>query len=128
MPKNKILIVDDNISNIEYLLAILEDGNYEVAKAYSGEEALTIASTFLPNIILLDIMMPGIDGYEVCQRIRETPFLKHVIVIMTSAKALVSEKLKGYRAGADDYITKPFDDEELLAKLAVYQRLRHIEE
>ena len=122
----KILIVDDNLSNIEFLEDILEDHNYETAT--SGEEALQIASKYRPDIILLDIMMPGINGYTVCKMIRQDPELNHAKIIMVSAKAMLSERLEGYEAGADDYLIKPFNPDELLAKVRVYSRLRRIEE
>ncbi|MEM7262079.1 MAG: response regulator, partial [Planctomycetota bacterium] len=83
---------------------------------------------FRPDLILLDIMMPGMTGYEVCKRIRRTPQLKHTKIIMISAKAMIQERLAGYEAGADDYLTKPFDHDELLAKIQVHLRLRASEE
>jgi signal transduction histidine kinase len=124
--KEKILIVDDNRTNIEILEEYLE-ADYELAIATSGEEALQKAPAFQPALILLDIMMPGIDGYEVCRRIRAHPQLRQAKIIMVSAKAMLTERLEGYAAGADDYLTKPFDEEELLAKVRVYLRLKAAE-
>ena len=121
----KILIVDDNPDNILYMKEILED--FRVEKAFSGEEGLTMASEILPDIILLDIMMPGIDGYEVCRRIRANPTLQYTKVILMSAKAMTSERVKGFEAGADDYLSKPFEDDELLAKVKVFLRLQYVE-
>jgi signal transduction histidine kinase len=123
----KILIVDDNPTNLVILEAML-GGDYQLLIATSGEEALAMASGFSPDLILLDIMMPGIDGYETCRRIRANPALRHTKIIMVSSKSRVAERLQGYEAGADDYVTKPFEREELLAKLQVYQRLKSIEE
>jgi len=125
--RNKILIVDDNATNIAILEETLAE-RYCLQAASSGEEALACAEEFRPELILLDIMMPGIDGYETCRRIRANPKLKQVKIIMVSAKAMVYERLTGYDAGADDYLTKPFDEEELLAKVRVYLRLQSIEE
>ncbi|NJN45666.1 MAG: hybrid sensor histidine kinase/response regulator [Candidatus Competibacteraceae bacterium] len=125
--REKILIVDDNPTNIEILQEYLED-NYDLEIASSGTEALERAATFQPAIILLDIMMPGMDGYEVCKRIRATPSLAHIKIIILSVKAMLSERLEGYTSGADDYITKPFEEEELLAKVRVYLRLKSVEE
>jgi two-component system sensor histidine kinase/response regulator len=125
--REKILIVDDNPTNIEILQEYLED-NYELEIASSGMEALEKAATFQPAIILLDIMMPGMDGYEVCKRVRATPSLAHIKIIILSVKAMLSERLEGYTSGADDYITKPFEEEELLAKVRVYLRLKSVEE
>lgn len=125
--REKILIVDDNLTNIEILQEYLET-DYELAVAASGVEALRQAQAFQPALILLDIMMPDIDGYEVCRRLRAHPRLRHAKIIMVSAKAMLTERLQGYEAGADDYITKPFDEEELLAKVRVYLRLKYAEE
>lgn len=124
---HRILIVDDHPTNLAILQEILSD-DYLLAAATSGEEALALAPDFQPALILLDIMMPGIDGYEMCRRIRAFPALRHTKIIMVSAKGMLSERLQGYAAGADDYITKPFDAEELLAKVRVYLRLKSAEE
>ena len=83
---------------------------------------LRIAPTFLPDIVLLDVMMPRPDGYEVCSQIKNDLKLRHSQVIMVSAKTDISERLRGYRAGADDYVTKPFEEEELLAKVCALSR------
>lgn len=120
--KGRILIVDDNATNIAILEEVLAE-HYFLRAAASGEETLEILKEFHPDIILLDIMMPGIDGYETCRRIRQNPAMNNVKVIMVSAKAMVEERLKGYEAGADDYITKPFGVGELLARVRV--ALRH---
>ena len=122
----KILIVDDNPLNTEILEELLEDYQHETASC--GEEALVIAAMFQPDIILLDIMMPDLSGYEVCQILRKNPTLNRVKIIMVSAKGMLGERLEGYKAGADDYIVKPFDDDELLAKINVYARLKSEEE
>lgn len=124
---DRILIVDDYPNNVMILEDVLGD-DYTLATAASGEEALILAETFRPSLILLDIMMPGIDGYETCRRLRSSPSLRHTKIMMVSAKAMVTERLEGYEAGADDYITKPFDFEELREKVRVYLRLRSLEE
>jgi two-component system, sensor histidine kinase and response regulator len=123
----RILIVDDHATNVAVLEEILGE-HYMLQTATCGEEALAIALDFKPALILLDIMMPGIGGYETCRRIRAHPSLRHIKIIMVSARALVAERLQGYEAGADDYITKPFDEEELVAKVRVHMRLRSLEE
>ena len=124
---SRILIVDDNPSNIFVLEEMLRD-DYHIETAESGEEALEIAPDFLPDLVLLDIMMPGIDGYETCRRLREIPSLVGTKIVMVSAKAMKSECLQGYEVGADDYVTKPFDEDELLAKVCVYVRLKASED
>ena len=125
--QEKILIVDDHPINVEILEEVLGD-QYQLATAFSGQEALAVASRFQPALILLDIMMPGLDGYETCRQLREDPVLRHTKIMMVSAKAMPAERLQGYEAGADDYITKPFNKEELLAKVNVYLRLKSAEE
>jgi len=116
--QKKILVVDDDPNNIVIVGELLGD-DYDLKTATTGEEALEIALDFLPDIILLDIMMPGIDGYDVCRRLREHSTLQYAKIIMVSAKAMVSERLKGYEVGANDYLTKPFEEDELLEKVRV---------
>jgi signal transduction histidine kinase len=123
----RIMIVDDNPRNVLILKKLLAE--YSLCVAGTGEEALALAGEFQPDLILLDIMMPGINGYETCRRLRamkdsSTP----AKIIMVSARAIVTERLQGYEAGADDYVTKPFDPDELLAKVKVYLRLKSMEQ
>ena len=125
--KSKILAVDDNPTNNEIIQEMLSE-DYDLQIATTGEEALKVAADFRPDLVLLDIMMPGIDGYEVCRRLRASSNLKYTKIILVSAKSMTSERLEGYEAGADDYIAKPFDDDEFRAKVKVYLRLKHIEE
>lgn len=125
---HKILIVDDDPINVEIFQEILEDKDYLLETADSGEQALKVIPKFKPDLILLDIMMPGIDGYEVCRRIRKNKQFKFLKIILVSGKAMVDERLEGYEAGADDYVSKPFVDEELEAKIRVFLRLKSVEE
>lgn len=125
--QGRILAVDDDPNNIAILEELLAEG-YDLETTTSGEQALEIAQSFRPDVVLLDIMMPGMDGYQVCQRLRDHDDFKHTKIIMVSARAMVPEKLEGYKAGADDYITKPFDGDEFLAKIQVYLRLKQTEE
>ncbi len=125
--KFKVLVVDDDPLNLGILEEVIGD-QYEMVSAESGEAALDILPRFCPDLILLDIMMPGIDGYEVCHRIRQNARYKFTKIILVSGKSLVAERLKGYEAGADDYVTKPFIAEELEAKIRVFLRLKHTEE
>jgi len=126
-PRSKILAVDDDVIDITIVKKLLAK-DYDLRTASTGEQALEIAADFLPDIILLDVMMPGITGYETCRRIRANTGLGHTKIIMVSGQDTVSERLQGYEAGADDYITKPFDEGELLAKIRVYLRLKSVEE
>jgi len=117
--KSKILAVDDNSIN----LAVIEEllgSQYNLMTVSTGIDALKMAQEFRPDLIILDIMLHGMNGYEVCQQIRKSSSLRHTKIIMVSAKAMASERLKGYQVGADDYLTKPFDGEELLAKVCAH--------
>lgn len=123
----RILAVDDDPMNRIVMMEHLEE-DYDLAVVATGEECLALVSSFRPDIVLLDIMMPGLDGYETCRRIKQDLALRHSKVILVSAKAMLEERLEGYDAGADDYVTKPFSGDELRAKLDVYLQLRSVEE
>jgi CheY-like chemotaxis protein len=112
-----VLIVDDEPNILLSLKFLINQQGFEVRTAGSGEEALKALSEEVPDLILLDVMMPKPDGYEVCQRIRSTPEWKDIPVIMLTAKGRDVEKQKGLAMGADDYITKPFATHELIAKV-----------
>lgn len=122
----RVLIVDDEPRNVAIIEEILE--GFELYSARSGEEALDKTRTYRPDVIFLDVMMPGMDGYEVCRKIREDRDLRFVKIVFVSGKASIQERLAGYEAGGDDYITKPFDHNEILAKLRVFLRLKWTEE
>lgn len=112
-----VLVVDDEPNIVLSLKFLISQQGYEVRTASSGEEALEALSEQVPDLILLDIMMPKPDGYEVCQKIRTTPEWKDIPVIMLTAKGRDVEKQKGFAMGADDYITKPFSTQELVTKV-----------
>ncbi|MBI4304665.1 MAG: response regulator transcription factor [Chloroflexi bacterium] len=124
--KITVLIVDDEPQLIRLVRANLESVGYKVFTASDGRSALEIIDREMPDLIILDIMLPGVDGYELCQRIREftsTP------IIMLTAKVEHVDRVKGLKLGADDYITKPFNVQELLARIeAVLRRSRSSEE
>ena len=124
--KSKILAVDDNSINLAIIEELLEN-QYNLITVSTGIDALKVAQEFRPDLILLDIMLHGMNGYEVCQQIRESSSLRHTKIIMISAKAMTSDRLKGYQIGADDYLTKPFDEEELLAKVCTHLPPKPIE-
>ncbi|MHC4145962.1 MAG: hybrid sensor histidine kinase/response regulator [Planctomycetota bacterium] len=124
----KVLAIDDDALDLAIVRRMLSEEEYDLRTASTGKQALKTAADFQPEIVLLDIMMPGLDGYEVCRRMREDSMLARAKIIMVSSLAIVSERLEGYEAGADDYITKPFDEAELMAKMRVYQRLNSAEE
>src|ERR1051326_3140664 len=104
----RILLVDDSKTNIEILVAGLKTG-YKLSVALSGENALQLAERVSPDLILLDINMPGMNGYEVCRRLRARPETSEVPIVFVSALNEVGNKASGFEAGANDYITKPFD-------------------
>ena len=113
----KILIVDDEPSIIVPLQFLMEQNGYETAVAFSGEEAMESIISDPPELILLDIMLPIIDGFEVCQRVRERPELDHVRIIMITAMGSEANIAKGLALGADAYITKPFSNADVVAKV-----------
>jgi len=120
--KVRILVVDDEPRYIRAIQINLEASGYEVLAARDGQTAIELAASEEPDLILLDIRMPGLDGYEVCQRIRE---FSAVPIIMLTALAEDTDKVKGLDIGADDYVTKPFSADELLAR--VRAALRRVE-
>lgn len=109
----KVLVVDDEVSIVNLISVKLEKEGYQVVKAFDGEQALDEASNHLPDIILLDVMMPKLNGREVCRRLKSNPQLKDTPVIMLTAVGEYEEQLKAMEAGADEYITKPFNPAQL---------------
>ncbi|ACI22151.1 response regulator [Thermodesulfovibrio yellowstonii] len=112
-----ILIVDDNIDTVELLRKRLKAEGYNTEEAYDGEEALKKVYEVYPDLIILDVMMPKMDGYEVCQRLKTDDRTKFIPIIMLTAKSDVESKVKGFDIGADDYVPKPFDYRELSARV-----------
>jgi len=114
MAAKKILVVDDEMHIIRIVKYKLESAGYEVLSALNGEEALKVAREQKPELVFLDIMMPGINGYEVCSKLKEDPQTRDIIIIMLTAKGQESDKIKGLEVGVDEYITKPFSPQDLL--------------
>ncbi len=121
--QNQILIVDDVMDNIQVAMNILKEDNYDFAFARDGEEALRLAEEENFDLILLDIMMPGIDGFEVCKRLKLSPETSSVPVIFLTAKTDVDSISEGFKIGAVDYVTKPFHPNELLARVKTHLKL-----
>ena len=121
---SKILVVDDEPTIVELIEESLHIEGYDTNRAYSGEEALEQLAKDPPDLVLLDLMLPGMDGYEVCRQMQKDVRLSQIPVIMLTAKSAVADKVAGYQKGADDYITKPFDTEELLVR--VRAQLHHL--
>ncbi|MEA1968188.1 MAG: response regulator transcription factor [Thermodesulfobacteriota bacterium] len=127
MQKNKILIVDDEEDIIELVKYNLEKEGYETLSALSGEEALKIAMKSQPDLMVLDLMLPGIDGLEVTQKIRADNEINQMPIVMLSAKGEESDIVTGLELGANDYISKPFSPRELVARIrAIFRRRRKI--
>ena len=114
----RVLIVDDDPLIRNVVRAVLEDGSYDLEEAASGEEALRAASLRPPDVVLLDVMMPGLDGFEVAVRIKKDARLKEAVVVMLTAKDAPEDRRRGMEAGADAYFTKPFSPLELLSTLS----------
>ena len=123
MEKQRILIVDDDENIAELISLYLLKECFATEIAYTGKDALALAATFNPDLILLDIMLPDIDGYEVCTEIRKT---RQTPIIMLSAKGETFDKVLGLELGADDYIIKPFDSKELVARVRAVLRRFHV--
>ena len=129
MSNNMILIIDDVPENLQILGNMLEMEGYEVQVATSGPDVLEIAQAYPPpELILLDIMMPGMDGFEVCRRLKDNPVSRLIPVIFITALGMTAQKLMAFRAGAVDYITKPFQNEEVVARVRTHLQLATIEE
>jgi diguanylate cyclase (GGDEF)-like protein len=121
---SRILIVDDEPAIVELLEEHLQSEGYETERAYSGEEALAQLDRSTPDLVILDLMLPGMDGYEVCRLMQADARLNHIPVIMLTARSAVPNKVLGYQRGADDYIVKPFDPDELSVR--VRAQLHHL--
>ncbi|MGC9505025.1 hybrid sensor histidine kinase/response regulator [Baaleninema sp.] len=121
-----VLIVDDNPANLDVISDFLDSAGFEVLVAQDGESALDKVEYAPPDLILLDIMMPGIDGFETCQRLKSNPQTNDIPVIFTSALADTVDKVKGLSIGAVDYITKPFQQEEVLARVRLHLKLHFL--
>ena len=113
----KILIIDDNIDTVELLKKRLRSEGYDTAEAHDGEAGLNKVEEYEPDLILLDVMMPKLNGYEVCNRLKTEKKTNHIPILMLTAKDAIPDKIKGLNIGADDYMTKPFNYKELSARI-----------
>jgi two-component system, NtrC family, sensor kinase len=125
-PKSKVLIVDDQPANINILSYFLVEYGFEIFVATTGEKALDRVTKILPDIILLDVMMPGIDGFETCRRLKSIDEVKDIPVIFMTALSEAADKVKGLTLGAVDYITKPLEHSEAIARINVHLQLRNL--
>jgi diguanylate cyclase (GGDEF)-like protein len=121
-----IMIVDDTKENISVLRNVLENEGYKIGIALSGEKALELVPKLKPGLILLDLMMPGIDGYETCRRLKENPQTKDITVIFITAKNDSDDIIKGFEFGGVDYITKPFKEKEVCVRVKTHIELQTV--
>jgi two-component system phosphate regulon response regulator PhoB len=122
MPKSKVLVIEDDRAISEILVYNLDKAGYEVSLAIDGRDGVSQAQLKLPDIILLDVMLPVIDGVEVCRRLRAKPETAGAIIIMLTAKTEEADQLIGFSVGADDYVTKPFSVRVLMERIKALQR------
>jgi len=115
----KILVIDDEETTVQLIAILLERRDYKVVKAYSAEEGLRLAYRHQPDLVLLDIMMPDMDGWDVCKRLRE---MSDVPIIFLTARDETADIVKGLEMGADDYVVKPYNNEELVARVRAHLR------
>ncbi len=128
LPKGppKILIADDNFQNVELLEAYLGGIDCEIRTAVDGEDTLRAVAEFHPDLILLDVMMPRLSGFEVCKKLRSEPETRELLVLMVTALNEPSDFERGVQAGADDFLTKPVNKVELLCRIRSLLRVRHL--
>ena len=113
----KVLIVDDEIDSLKLIGLLLESKGYQIVAAQNGERAIEKALQEPPDLVILDVMMPGMSGYEVCRRLRTNPQTATIPILMFTAKTQVMDKVIGFEAGADEYLTKPIQPAELLDRV-----------
>ncbi|MFA6008573.1 MAG: hybrid sensor histidine kinase/response regulator [Desulfobacteraceae bacterium] len=126
--KATILIVDDNPNNVQLLKAVMTMRGFNVLVAKNGLHALETVKTDIPDLILLDIMMPEMDGFEACQKLKESPATANIPIIFLTAKSHIDDIMKGFELGAVDYITKPFSSNELVARVEIHLKLKFSQE
>ena len=127
VPPSTILVVDDSATNLQVLVRTLHGSGHRILAARDGTTALEIARRARPDLVLLDVMMPGIDGFEVCRLLKADPETRESAVIFRSARGEVADKVSGLELGAVDYITKPIQGEEVLARVATHLSQQHLE-
>ena len=125
---SRILVVDDTPANVKLLVDVLQAKGYEAASAVNGEDALTSIAAEPPDLVLLDIMMPGLSGYEVCARLRADPATALLPVVLCTSLDPQQERIKGIEAGADDFITKPINRQELFARVKSLLRIKALQD
>ncbi len=122
----KIVIADDNFQNVELLEAYLSDFDCEIRTAHDGEETLRVVDEFAPDVLLLDVMMLRLSGFEVCKKIRANPQTKDLLILMVTALNEAADFERGVQAGTDDFLTKPVNKIELLCRIRSLLRVQHL--
>ena len=122
----KIVIADDNLQNVELLEAYLGDFDCEIRTAFDGEETLRVVNEFAPDLLLLDVMMPRLSGFEVCRKLRADASTKDLLILMVAALNEASDFERGVQAGTDDFLTKPVNKVELLCRIRSLLRVKHL--
>ncbi len=112
-----VLVVDDEVNIVTSLEYVMKAAGFDVATAYDGEEALAKIAEIVPDLVILDVMMPKLDGFEVCEKVRANPLWKSVLIVMLTAKGRDSEREKGLSLGANDYLTKPFSTHDIVKRV-----------
>jgi len=115
-----ILVVEDQEDNRRIMRDLLTSVGYQVIEAVTGEDGVAAAETHRPDLILMDIQLPGLDGYEATRQIKANPDLQHIPIIVVTSYALSGDDVRAFEAGCDDYVSKPFSPRELLAKIREY--------
>ncbi len=118
--RKRILVIEDHEDNRRILRDLLTSAGYEIIEAVTGEEGVSSAETHLPDLIVMDIQLPGVDGYEATRRIKANPTLRHIPIIAVTSYALSGDDVKALEAGCDAYIAKPYSPRELLVKIRQY--------
>ncbi len=126
--KARILVVDDEPRNVKLLSAHLTGDGFATLAAYNGEQALHMAAREKPDVILLDIMMPDLDGFEVTRRLKADPYTHHIPVVLVTSLDGSDNRVKGLDAGADEFLTKPINSTELLARVRALQRMKQMQD
>ena len=127
-PKSKILIADDNVPNVELLEAYLSGLDCETAVAVDGRDTLDKVAAFQPDLILLDVMMPKLSGFEVCKKLKDDPQTSKIMILMVTALSEWGDIERAVEAGTDDFLSKPVNKLELLTRVRAMLKLRHLED
>jgi two-component system alkaline phosphatase synthesis response regulator PhoP len=122
----KIVIADDNVQNVELLEAYLSDFPCEIRTAFDGEDTLRVVQEFDPDLLLLDVMMPRLSGFEVCRKLRSDPATQDLLILMVTALNEASDFERGVQSGTDDFLTKPVNKVELLCRIKSLLRVKHL--